>query len=139
MNVFRIALIIAMLFASTPLSAETLLAARNIRAGAVIIASDIVPPKSNMALRTASSMIGMEASRNLYIGKPIHKSDLQAPRLIERNAIISIIYAKGPLSIETEGRALEDGARGARIRVMNLKSKRIVTATVTGTNLARSN
>ena len=39
-------------------------------------------------------------------------------------------YASGPLTIVTEGRALDRAAAGEPVRVMNLASKQTVTGTV---------
>ena len=119
--------------------AEDLFTARNIRVGSVIGPSDIVTPKSAEALRRASKMIGMEAARNLYKGKAVGHGDLRLARIVERNAIVAMTYQKGPLVIEAEGRALDDGGMGERVRVLNLQSKRIISATIIGANHVRAN
>jgi len=38
--------------------------------------------------------------------------------------------------LSTQGKALEDGAMGAAIRIANSKSNRVIDAIVTGPNLA---
>ena len=47
-------------------------------------------------------------------------------------------FSKGPLAIKTEGRALEPGGMGSRIRVMNMASKRTVTAIVIAADTVRT-
>ncbi len=121
-----------------PAAAEDVVAARNIRAGAIIAAADIVTPAGEAALRAATELIGLEAARSIYKGQPLNKDDLRAPTLIERNAIVTMEFVKGPMLIATEGRALDQGGSGDRIRVMNLLSKRIVSATVVSANTVRT-
>ena len=119
--------------------AEDIVAARNIRAGSIISASDLITPQDHMALRRAVDIIGKEAGRAIYRGQPIDETKLRAPTLIKRNTIVQMEYAQGPMTISAEGRALDNGAMGQRIRVMNLGSKRIVTVVVTGTDSVRAN
>ena len=119
--------------------AEDVLAARNIRAGTIISAGDIITPTDRAALRRAVDIIGKEASRAFYRGQAIDESKLRAPTLIKRNAVVMMEYSSGPLSISAEGRALDNGALGERIRVMNLGSKRIVPVVVTGADSVKAN
>ena len=118
--------------------AEDIVAARNIRAGSVISAADIITPADRSALRRAVEIIGMETSRALYRGQAINESNLRAPTLIKRNAIVQMEFARGAMTISAEGRALENGGLGDRIRVMNLGSKRIVTVVVTSADSVRA-
>lgn len=119
--------------------AEELIAARNIRAGAVITAGDIASPEDTAAMRRAVNMIGKEAIRTFYQGQPLIEEDLRMPTVVKRNAIVQMEYAKGPMIISAEGRALDQGGVGERIRVMNLISKRVVTATIIGADSVRAN
>jgi flagellar basal body P-ring formation protein FlgA len=48
------------------------------------------------------------------------------PSIVRRNDIVPIVYSRGTLSITTEGRVLDDGAAGDRVRVMNLGSRQTV-------------
>ena len=118
--------------------AEDIVAARNIRAGTVISASDIVTPADRIALRRAVDIIGKEASRAFYQGQAIDETKLRAATLIKRNSIVQMEFARGAMTISAEGRALDNGALGDRIRVMNLGSKRIVTVVVTGSDSVRA-
>ncbi len=119
--------------------AEDVVAARNIRAGSIISAADIITPDDRVALRRAVDIIGMEANRAFYRGQPIDESKLRPPTLIKRNAIVQMEFARGAMTISAEGRALDNGALGDRIRVMNLGSKRIVTVVVTGSDSVKAN
>lgn len=118
--------------------AEDLVAARNIRAGSIISASDIITPDNQASLRRAVEVIGMEAVRTLYRGQPIDAEKVRAPTLIQRNAVVQMEFIRGHMTIAAEGRALEKGSLGQRIRVINLGSKRTVSVVVTGTNSVRA-
>ena len=74
--------------------------------------------------------IGLEAKVALYPGRPILASQLRAPALVERNALVRMSYAKGALRIVTDGRTLDRAAAGEPVRVMNLASKQTVTGVV---------
>ena len=121
-----------------PATAQDPVAARNIRAGAVLLATDIETPEDDAVLRLAANFIGQEAVRTIYRGQPIHPEDLKAPTLVERNAVVTMEFAQGALNISTEGRALDEGGLGERIRVMNLASRRVVSAVVVSTNTVRT-
>ena len=54
------------------------------------------------------------------------------PLLVTRNSSVTMEYAQGRLTIQTEGRALSQGHAGELVRIMNLNSKSIVAATVIG-------
>lgn len=119
-------------------AAEELIVARNIRAGAIITASDIATPTDREAMRRAIDIIGMEAGRTFYRGQQLDEEALRKPTLVHRNSIVQMEYSKGAMSISAEGRALDKGGIGERIRVMNLLSKRVVTATITGADSVRT-
>ncbi len=137
MNKFA-GLIAASILANTTATAEELLASKIIRAGSILSATDIVTPNNHEALRRAVDIIGMETTRTLYKGQAIDTVTLRTPTLIKRNAIVQMEYIKGPMKISAEGRALDKGGLGDRVRVMNLTSKRIVTVVITGTDSVKA-
>ena len=68
-------------------------------------------------------------------GRPIAAGDLGPPAVVERNQIVTLRFRRGALLIEGEGKALDRGPEGARVRVMNLLSRVSVTGRVAGPNL----
>ena len=72
----------------------------------------------------------MQTRITIYEGRPLHANMLQAPRVIGRNQIVRLRFQRGALQIDTEGRAMSDGAAGELIRVMNMGSRSTVTAQV---------
>jgi flagella basal body P-ring formation protein FlgA len=123
--------------AAPKLLAETVIAAGTIRGQSLIMASDVAtaPGMTPGALSDPADAIGMEAAVNLYAGRPIRPGDLRPPAIIDRNAIVTIRYAHGALTIIAEGRAMDRAATGEVLRVMNLSSRSTVTATASAPGL----
>jgi flagella basal body P-ring formation protein FlgA len=116
--------------------ADAVIIVRTIVAGQVIAAADVttVPDDLEAAVSTPAAAIGLAAAGTLYPGDVLRPSDLVAPVAIRRNAVITLVFQGGGLTIATQGRALDDGVSGAAIRVMNLSSRAIVTGTVRDTD-----
>lgn len=106
-------------------------AAHTLPAGSVITAGDLrVIDTDRPGLTDPSAAIGMQTRITIYEGRPLHANMLQAPRLVDRNQIVRLSFLRGGLRIDTEGRAMDDGAAGEMIRVMNIGSRSTVTAQV---------
>ncbi|MES2549604.1 MAG: flagellar basal body P-ring formation chaperone FlgA [Pseudomonadota bacterium] len=113
---------------ATPVSAESLVATRTIRAKSVVAPEDLVLVSAALpgALSDPGEAVGLEARVAIYAGKPIRAGDLGPPTLVERNQLVTLVFLSGGLAISTEGRALARGAEGEEIRVMNLGSRNTV-------------
>jgi flagella basal body P-ring formation protein FlgA len=72
--------------------------------------------------------------RGLGVNTPIYLRDVQAPRMVSRNQLVTMIVETKSMMISTQGKATQDGARGEVIRVVNVQSNRTIEATVTGPN-----
>lgn len=106
-------------------------ARRTISAGAVLVADDLAAPDGDsMAHSARDGMVGLEARRAIYAGRPVTPSDLGPPTLVRRNDIVSMHFSGGRLEIRAEGRALDAGGAGERVRVLNLDSRQSVVARV---------
>ena len=115
-----------------PAMADSLVATRTIRAQTVIGPDDMALVDAALpgALDDPALALGLEARVAIYAGRPIRSQDLGAPALVDRNQLVSLIYLSGGLAISTEGRALERGAEGDVVRVMNLGSRTTVNGRV---------
>ena len=136
----RAALILAALVAQAwPAAADTLLAARTIRSRAIIGPADLQVAAQHVpgTLSDPGQAIGQEARVILYAGRPIRPEDVGPPAVIERNSIVTLVYAHGGLEISAEGRALGRAGIGDRLRVMNLASRTTVSGRVTGSGTVR--
>ena len=112
--------------------AESLVAARTIRAQHVIEPADIalVDRAIPGALASVQAAIGMEALVILYPGRPIMAGDIAPPAMVERNQIVPIVFTRGGLTITAEARALSRGAVGDLVRVMNMSSRSTISGVV---------
>jgi flagellar basal body P-ring formation protein FlgA len=125
----RLALILAL---AAPVSAESLVATRTIRAKTLIAPEDLTLVSAALpgALTDPAQAVGLEARVSIYAGKPVRAGDLGPPTLVDRNQLVTLVYVSGGLAISTEGRALSRGAEGDEVRVMNLGSRNTVTGRI---------
>lgn len=79
-------------------------------------------------------IIGLTPRRMIVAGKPVNMVDTQSPQLVERGEGVTIVFKAGPLNLTAMGKALQNGARGDQIRVVNNSSKRSIDAIVSGTH-----
>ena len=124
--------VIALAIVPGVVQADSLVAARTLPAGTVIGEGDVMLVDAEIpeALTSAAEAVGQEARVALYAGRPIRSRDLGAETLIERNALVTLVYRSGNLTILAEGRALDRAAEGEMVRVMNLASKTTVSGRV---------
>lgn len=120
--------IIALLVTAQGVAADTLTAARLVRANTVISAADLAVSDAEIpgALGADTDIEGLEAKVTLYPGHPIRPQDVGPAALIERNQQVVLVYRNGGLTILTEARSLSRGAVGDTIRAMNLSSRTTV-------------
>lgn len=112
--------------------ADTVVAARTLRAGTLLTGEDLALIAEDVpgAISSLDDALGQEARVNLYAGRPVRAGEIGPAALVERNQIVTLIYDQNGLMIATEGRVLDRGGVGDRIRVMNLSSRNTVTGTV---------
>ena len=63
--------------------------------------------------------------------------DVQMPILVHKGDLVIIVLNTPSLQLTAQGKALEDGAMGAAIRVANTQSGRVIDAVVAGPNHSR--
>lgn len=131
----RAALILGavLLVPALPAAAATVVATRTLAAGTVIAPGDVtlsgpLAAASDAALTEA--VVGRQARTAIYEGREVLPGNLTTLTLVERNALVTVTYAAGGLSISTEGRALGRGGAGDSIRVLNVASRATITALI---------
>ncbi len=92
---------------------------------------------SDNAMLRKEDLIGMTPRRIVHAGKPIDASELQAPQIVSRGQNVTVTFENGPLLLTASGRALENGAKGDMIRVVNTESSRTIDVVITGENEVR--
>jgi len=80
----------------------------------------------------AEDLKGLTPRRMIAAGKPIKEQDVESPRIVERGENVTVIYQNGPLRLTATGKALEYGAKGDIIRVVNNQTSQSIDATVSG-------
>lgn len=88
-------------------------------------------------LQDASAIIGKQARRPLRPQSPLRASDIAAPVLVKKGALISLTYVLGGLRLSHQAVALASGGAGDVISVRNVESDRILKAIIQDRNLAR--
>lgn len=108
-----------------PAVAETLIAARTIRAQSLLSAQDLLVSDATIpgTLTVLEDAIGQETRVTIYAGRPVRAGDVGPPAIVDRNDIVTLIFEQGGLRITSDGRSLGRGGEGDRIRVMNLSSR----------------
>lgn len=122
-----------------PVRAETVVAARTIRAQTVLGPDDVGVVAGTVpgTARDLAEVVGLETRVVLYSGRPVRRADLGPPAIVDRNQEVMLVYSAGPLNIVTTGRALGRGGLGDRIKVMNLASRAVVAGLVAGDGTVR--
>lgn len=114
---------------------------RQIRNGELISESDIelksFPVGRNYSdtVNDISSLIGRTPVRGVSPNRPIRSSEISAPALIKKNALVQMRYKTESMEITTAGQALTDGAKGDVIEIRNVTSKKVARAVVSESNI----
>lgn len=115
--------------------------ARPIERGTTIQASDVKKlsmPKTQLragVVTNTDQLTGMAAKRNLSPDKPVRRADLEHPKLVQRNTLVTISYEIPGLKLKSQGRAQADAALGETVSILNTRSNRTVQAVVHGPGL----
>ena len=133
-----IRVLVCLIFSASIASADVLVATRVIPANAVISADDIQlrDVSAPSGIQDPNLVIGMEARKALFAGRPILNSDIGVPAVVERNQLVQLVFRRSGLVIKADGRAMGRAGPGDIVRVMNLASRSLVTAKVDAEGVA---
>ena len=81
--------------------------------------------------------VGMQIKRSVAAGQPLTTADLARPVTVVRGATVQMRLQSPGLELTGQGVAMEAGATGERIRVLNPTSRAVLEAEVLGPNLVR--
>ena len=106
-------------------AADVVTPTRTLRPGTLITLQDLTIRDGQQmgAFDRITDVAGQEARVALYAGRPIPFEAIGPPAIVNRNQIVPLSYQASGLRITTEGRAMERGGVGDRIRIMNLQSR----------------
>ncbi len=77
-------------------------------------------------------LIGMTPRRMTSPGKVLKAVDFESPQIITRGDVVTMTFSQGGMTLTASGKAMEHGAKGDVIRVVNNSSKKTIEGLVTG-------
>ncbi|GAA0773486.1 flagellar basal body P-ring formation protein FlgA [Roseibium denhamense] len=89
------------------------------------------------AVVDADEIIGKEARSNIRANSPLARKDFQRPVLVKRGDKVTVTYLMTGMKLTSRAQAMDDGAKGDVIDVMNLTSRRIVPAIISSRGQVR--
>jgi flagella basal body P-ring formation protein FlgA len=119
-------------------TAEVVTVARALERGEVIRAADVVVERRPRAeigrelLRSTDDVVGLAARAQLRPGQLLRGADLMKPEVVQHNETVTLIYELPGIRLTVRGKAVEGGAEGDTISVLNEQSKRTVQGVVAG-------
>ncbi|MBO6893298.1 MAG: flagellar basal body P-ring formation protein FlgA [Roseibium sp.] len=115
---------------------EVIALAQPLRRGDILSENDVIQVRLARkkvpagALADPAAVVGKEARTNLRANAPIARKDFQRPILIEKREKITVIFEMPGMKLTSRAIAMDEGAKGDVIDIMNMQSRRIVPATV---------
>jgi flagella basal body P-ring formation protein FlgA len=119
-----IELMIAAPHINASLPAGTLLSAENIEMRPV-------PMKfvESTGVARLEDVVGKTLVRQSRDGMMLKASDVTVPLMISKNDPVTIYFRQGPMTLTVKGQAVTGAAAGGLVQVINLMSKRVISAT----------
>ncbi|UJW86620.1 flagellar basal body P-ring formation chaperone FlgA [Devosia sp. SL43] len=104
-------------------------------AGTVLTAADVV--MRPVPLRFAEStgvarledLVGKALTRQSRDGMLLKPADVTTPLTISKNDLVTIYFRQGPMTLTVKGQAITGATVGAPLQVLNLMSRRVISAT----------
>lgn len=116
---------------------------RDMQPGEVVRQNDIDwvrLPSNRVGQNVVTSLehlVGMSPRRPARAGEPMRIADMQPPIVVGKGAQVDMTFVSGALTLTARGRALESGAVGDIVSVLNIRSNRTVQGVVEGPNMVR--
>ena len=74
-------------------------------------------------------VVGMQLLRQSREGMMLKATDFGVPLLVSKNDPVTIYFRKGPMTLTVKGQAVTSAVQGGPVQVLNLMSKRVISAT----------
>ncbi|HEX7777217.1 MAG TPA: flagellar basal body P-ring formation chaperone FlgA [Parvibaculum sp.] len=116
---------------------------RDLAPGDVVRAQDIdwirLPADrvSQNIITSQAQLVGMSPKRPVRTGEPVRMADMEPPVVVAKGAVVDMSYVTGALTLLARGKALESGAVGDTVDILNPRSDRTVQGVIVGPNLVR--
>jgi flagellar basal body P-ring formation protein FlgA len=110
---------------------------RPLARGEVVRAADVTIERRSKAdfregAPAAADPIGLALRHQMRAGQPLRASDLMKPEIVQRNEAVTLVYEAPGLTLTMRGKALDSGAQGDVVSVLNGQSHRTVQGTIVG-------
>jgi flagella basal body P-ring formation protein FlgA len=86
------------------------------------------------AITNSQQLVGKAARRILRAGETVRAGDIAEPVVVHKGELVTIVLNTAGMQLTAQGKAVEDGAMGASIRVTNTQSSRVIDTVVAGPN-----
>jgi flagella basal body P-ring formation protein FlgA len=122
---------------------EVPVATARLLAGSVLRAEDMQIARVHMSLlrgevvHQALDAIGMQVKRPIATGQPLVRTELTRPSMVQKGATVQMLLDSPGIVLTAQGQAMEPGAIGERIRVLNPVSRAVVESEVIGPDRVR--
>jgi flagellar basal body P-ring formation protein FlgA len=122
---------------------ELPVATRRLQAGSVLRAEDVRVARVHTALvrnevvRRVGDAVGLQLKRQIVAGQPLATGELMRPAMVQKGAAVLMLLDSPGITLTAQGQAMESGAIGERIRVLNPISRAVIEAEVTGPERVR--
>ncbi len=116
------------------LSIEAPHLASTLPAGTVLMPEHIVMRPVSLRQADAAAplsveqLVGKSLNRQSREGMLLKASDVSTPITVAKNDLVTIYYRQGPLTLTVKGQAVTSASKGAPLQVLNLMSRRAVSA-----------
>ncbi|MCB1737653.1 MAG: flagellar basal body P-ring formation protein FlgA [Gammaproteobacteria bacterium] len=114
-----------------------------LRKGQLVSADDLELKSTDIADLSSGyfldrdQVLGMEVARDVKPGKVLKPSQIRKRKLVHRGDRVSLVVIEGGLQVSSMGEAKGDGAKGDRVLVRNLRSKKEVEGVVEEAGVVR--
>lgn len=106
--------------------------AANIPAGTILGSTDFEMAPVSLATASAggyadlSQLVGKQLVRQARAGVMLKATDVTEPKVVTRNALVTVILKSGPMTLTVRGTALTTAAAGEAVDVLNTVTKKIL-------------
>jgi len=104
-------------------------------AGAILTTKDIVmrpvPLRfvESTGVSSIDDIVGKALTRQSHEGMMLKPNDVAMPLTVAKNDLVTIYFRSGPMTLTVKGQAITSATIGAPVQVLNLMSRRVISAT----------
>ena len=122
---------------------EVPVATARLPAGSVLRPEDVHVARVHTSLihgevvHRIADAVGMQTKRQIGGGAPLGEAELMRPSMVQKGATVLMMLDSPGIVLTAQGQAMEAGAIGERIRILNPVSHAVIEAEVTGPGRVR--